>query len=256
VAGRSFTSVDTPTTRRVVIVNELLASRYYGGHAVGRRMRDSSGTDLEIVGVVSASRRLSLQEQPAPVVFYPLEQLPAQRVVLVARTAGDPARVSETVRRTLIGIDADIAVFRTVSLEAHLAEALAANRLTAALVGVCGVMALLLAVVGVYGIVAYAVARRTREIGVRVALGAGPAQIFRLLIGEGGRIVAVGIAGGAIAALAGTRLLVSMLYGVSATDPLTFLSVPAILAVVAVVASSLPALRALRLNPVVALRQD
>lgn len=256
IAGRPFTAVDTSTTRPVVVINELLANRYYGGQAVGRRMRDSSGTDLEIVGVVRASRRLSLQEPPKPVVFYPLEQQPVRRVILVARTAGDPARLIEAVRRTIVEGDRDVAVFRTVTLEAQLAEALAANRLTVALVGACGLMALLLAVVGVYAVVAYSVARRTREIGVRVALGARPGQIFRLVIGKGGRIVALGITGGALAALAATRLLVTMLYGVSATDTITFLTVPAALALVAVLASCLPALRALRLNPMVALRQE
>jgi len=256
VAGRLFGRSDTATSPRVVVVNELLANRYYGGQAVGRRIRDSAGTDLEIVGVVRASRRLSLQEPPAPVVFYSLEQQPTRRVILVARTAGDPARAMETVRQAIVAHDRDAAAFRTVTLEAHLAEALAANRLTAALVGTCGLMAVLLAIVGVYGVVAFAVARRTREIGVRVALGASPAQIFRLVIGEGGGIVLLGIAAGAVAAVGASRLLGSMLYGVSATDPATFLMVPGMLAAVAVAASCLPAARAVRMNPVAALRHD
>jgi predicted permease len=256
VAGRLFGRADTATSPRVVVVNELLANRYYGGQAVGRRIRDSAGTDLEIVGVVRASRRLSLQEPPTPVVFYPLEQQPTRRVILAARTAGDPARAMETVRQAIIAHDRDAAAFRTVTLEAHLAEALAANRLTAALVGTCGLMAVLLAIVGVYGVVAFAVARRTREIGVRVALGASPGQIFRLVIGEGGGIVLLGIATGAVAAVGASRLLGSMLYGVSATDPATFLLVPGLLAAVAVAASCLPAARAVRMNPVAALRHD
>jgi ABC-type antimicrobial peptide transport system permease subunit len=117
-------------------------------------------------------------------------------------------------------------------------------------------MAVLLAIVGVYGVVAFAVARRTREIGVRVALGASPGQIFRLVIGEGGGIVLLGIATGAVAAVGASRLLGSMLYGVSATDPATFLLVPGLLAAVAVAASCLPAARAVRMNPVAALRHD
>ena len=177
-------------------------------------------------------------------------------MVIVARTAGNPAGMADSVRRAIMETDREAAVFRTVTLDSHLAEALATNRLTVALVGTCGVMALLLAMVGVYGIVAYAVARRTREIGVRVALGASPGQIFRLILSEGGRVVAVGVALGAAAAVVGTRLLASMLYGVSATDPLTFTLVPAALAAVALLASSLPALRAVRLSPVVALRQE
>jgi ABC-type antimicrobial peptide transport system permease subunit len=164
--------------------------------------------------------------------------------------------VKDTVRRTIITADPEAAVFRTVTLEDHLAEALATNRLTVALVGTCGAMALLLAMVGVYGIVAYSVARRTREIGVRVALGARPGQIFGLIVREGGRVVALGLVTGLLAASAGTQLLGSMLYGVSATDPLTFVAVPIALAMVALLASCLPALRALRLNPVAALRQE
>jgi putative ABC transport system permease protein len=256
IAGRPFGVTDTATTKRVAVVNELLADLYFGGNAVGRSLRDSSGTPLEIIGVVRASRRLSLQEPPKPVVFYPLEQAPAPRAIVVARTVGDAARVKDTVRRTIITADPEAAVFRTVTLEDHLAEALATNRLTVALVGTCGAMALLLAMVGVYGIVAYSVARRTREIGVRVALGARPGQIFGLIVREGGRVVALGLVTGLLAASAGTQLLGSMLYGVSATDPLTFVAVPIALAMVALLASCLPALRALRLNPVAALRQE
>jgi predicted permease len=255
-AGRTFGSADTKSGRPVVIVNDLLADRYFGGHAVGRRLRDGGGTELEIVGVVRASRRLSLQEPPKPVVFYPLEQVPAPRALLVARTAGDPAGLADPIRRTITEMDREVAVFRTVTLEAHLAEALATNRLTAALVGACGLMALVLALVGIYGIVAYSVARRTREIGVRVALGAQPRQIFRLIVSEGGKVVALGVIAGVIAAAAGMRLLGSMLYAVSATDPVTFAAVPAALGVVALLAGCLPAWRALRLNPIVALRQE
>ncbi len=256
IAGRTFDRTDTRQSAPVVIVNELLADRYFGGNAVGRHLRDSGSTELEIVGVVRASRRLSLQEPPKPVVFYPIEQVPARTMVIVARTAANPAGVADAVRRTIKDTDREAAVFRVVTLESHLGEALATNRLTVALVGTCGVLALLLAMVGVYGIVAYSVARRTREIGVRVALGARPGQIFRLIVSEGGRVVGVGVALGAVAAVAGTRLLGSMLYGVSATDPLTFALVPIALALAALLASCLPALRAVRLSPVVALRQE
>jgi predicted permease len=256
IAGRSFDRSDSENGAPVAIVNELLADRFFGGSAVGRHVREFNGRNLEIVGVVRASRRLSLQDPPKPVVFYPIQQAPGRTAVIVARTAGSPSGVADAVRRSITDTDPETAVFRTVTLESHLAEALATNRLTVALVGVCGAMALLLAMVGVYGIVAYSVARRTREIGVRVALGASPGQIFRLIVSEGGRVVIAGVVVGAVAAVAGTRLLGSMLYGVSSTDPVTFILVPGLLAVVALLASCLPALRALRLNPVVALRQE
>jgi len=143
-----------------------------------------------------------------------------------------------------------------VTLEAHLEEALAGNRLTVTLVTMCGVLALALALVGVYGIVAYAVVRRTREIGVRVALGATPWQVLRLLLIENGNIVALGLAIGLGAAMAATRLLGSMLYAISPTDAATYGTVLATVGLVAAAACVVPASRALRVDPVAALRQD
>lgn len=256
VSGRVFDASDTASGAPVAVVNDVLAARYFRGDAVGRRMRDSSGTLLQIIGVVHAWPQPTAREPPTPVVFYPLEQRYIRRVVLVARTAADPLTLADSVRRLIASVDRDAAVFATTTLEARLAEALAADRLTTALVASCGAIALILAIVGVYGVVAYAVVRRTREIGVRIALGATPLDILRLLMGEGGRVVLMGVAGGVFAALLLTRVLASVLYGVSATDPATFTVVPAVLAVVAFLASCVPARRALRVNPVSALREE
>ncbi len=239
----------------LIVVNDVLADRYFGGRAVGRRMQ-MGNTELEIIGVVRAQRRSGLQDPPTPVVFHQLERDFIARVTLVAKTSGDPLRLAETIRRTAAAVDRDVAIFRTITLEAHLAEAVSANRLTAVLVATCGAMAFALAVVGVYGIVAYAVVRRTREIGVRVALGARPGQVLGLLVREGGRVIAVGVALGVAAALASTRLLESMLYGIGATDPATFFVVPLVVTGAAMLASCVPALRALRISPVAALRHD
>jgi putative ABC transport system permease protein len=156
----------------------------------------------------------------------------------------------------MVPVNRDVAVFRTRTLSQHLEEALAANRLTVALVASCGVMALVLALVGLYGVVSYTVVRRTREIGVRVALGASPSQVLRLLVAENGSVVAIGLASGAAAALAATRLLESMLYGVSASDIGTYAAVMGTVAAVSVFASVVPASRALRVDPVSALRRD
>ena len=240
----------------MAVVNHVLAERYYGGNAVGRMIRDSHGRELEIVGVVRADRRLDLQDPSLPVVFYLLDQQVVSRLTLVARTGTDPARLADTVRRTMIPVNRDVAVFRTVTLSEHLEEALAANRLTVALVAACGVMALTLALVGLYGVVSYTVVRRTREIGVRMALGATPSQVLRLLLAENGSVVAIGLASGAAAALVITRLLESMFYGISATDIVTYAGVMGIVGAVAVIASVLPASRALRVDPVSALRTD
>jgi len=256
VQGRLFESSDAPNAP-VVVVNDVLANRYFGGQAVGRRLVTVSGkVELEIIGVVAVQRRSGLQDLPDPVVFYRLGRDLPRRAFLVVRTAGDPAQYAETVRRRATAVDRNVAVFRTMTLEDHLAEAVAANRLTVALVTFCGLMAFVLAAVGVYGIVAFAVERRTREIGIRVALGAQPVQVLALLAREGGRVILAGVVLGLVSAWASTRLLTSMLYGISATDPATFLMVPAAVAVIALVASCVPAARALGINPVAALRHE
>jgi putative ABC transport system permease protein len=255
IRGRLFEDADR-SGRLVAVVNHTLAERYFGGDAVGRQLVDSGGRQLEIIGVVGANRRFDLQDPPAPVVFYLLDHQFTARMMLVARTAGDAALLADTVRRTIAAVNPDAAVFRTVTLDAHLEEALAANRLTVALVVACGLMALTLALIGVYGVVAYSVARRRREIGVRVALGATRWQILRPLLTEHGTVVCLGLAVGIVAALSVTRLLGSMLYGISATHPGTYALVIAIVGAVAALASVLPASRALRVNPVAALRQD
>ena len=252
--GRLFQSSDVGRVP-LVVVNDVLADRYFGGRAVGRRMQWGK-TELEIIGVVRAQRRSGLQDPPTPVVFHQLERDFIPRVTLVAKTAGDPLRLAETIRRTATAVDRDVAIFRTITLEAHLAEAVTGNRLTVVLVATCGVMAFALAVVGVYGIVAFAVVRRTREIGVRVALGARPIQVLALLVREGGRVIAIGVGLGVAAGLASTRLLESMLYGVGATDPATFVFVPVAVTGAAMLASCVPAVRALRISPVAALRHE
>ena len=254
--GRLFESSDAPNAP-VVVVNDVLANRYFGGQAVGRRIMTVSGkVELEIIGVVAVQRRSGLQDLPDPVVFYQLGRDIPRRAFLVVRTPGDPAQYAETIRRRATAVDRSVAVFRTMTLEDHLAEAVAANRLTVALVTFCGLMAFVLAAVGVYGIVAYAVERRTREIGIRVALGARPGQVLALLAREGGRVILAGVVIGLVAAWGATRLLTSMLYGISATDPATFLVVPAAVSAIALVASCVPAARALGINPVAALRHE
>lgn len=254
-SGRGFDETDRGG-RLVAVINHVLANRYFQGDPVGQVIRDSRGRQLEVVGVVRADRRLDLQDPSLPVVFYLLDQQVARRMTLIAETAGNPALLTDTVRRAMLPVNRDVAVFRTVTLESHLEEALVTNRITVALVSACGAMALVLAVVGVYGVVSYAVVRRRREIGVRVALGATPWQVLRLLVAENGGIVIIGLAAGTLAAFGASRLLASMLYGVNATDPATYAAVMLVVGGVAVAASLLPAGRALRVDPMAALRQE
>jgi predicted lysophospholipase L1 biosynthesis ABC-type transport system permease subunit len=217
---------------------------------------DSLTTDLEIVGVVGSGANLTVHDPPVPIVYYAVSQAYRPRLTVLARTAVDPATLLEPVRSALVGLRADAAVYRMTTLEEHLAEAFATDRLSAALVTVCGALATLLAAVGVYGVMAYAVVRRRREIAVRVALGAAPRQIVRLIFSDGVGLTAAGALLGLVAAVAGTRLLASMLYGVSPTDAVTFVSVPLLLALLTGLAAVVPVRRALRLEPMSVLRQD
>jgi predicted permease len=252
VAGRGFEPRDNATSARVAVVNELFARRFFGGRAVGRQITDSGDRRLTIVGVVRSVKFRT----DVPFVYYPLAQMHTPRVALVARADGDALALADTVRRAVLEIDRDATIYRVGTLEAHLAETMAGDRLTATLVAWCAGLALVLALVGIYGVVSYAVGRRTREIGVRVALGAGPVQIVRLVLEEGIRVLALGITVGIAAALAAARLLESLLFGVSSSDTPTFALVAGALGLVAMMAAALPARRALTVNPVSVLRQD
>jgi predicted permease len=254
--GRTFDSRDTATSPPVAMVNEVLAERYFGGRAVGRWIRDARDQRMEIIGVVRTGKHRSVQELPLPVVYYPLAQSYVPRVTLIARTSGDPSNYADTIRRTLQESNRTFAVFRVMTLEAHLSEALGGERLTAALVSAAGGMALALAIVGVYGVIAYGVVRRRKEIGVRVALGARPLDVIRLVVSEGVRVTLVGIIAGGVAALGATQLLASILFRVSPWDTATFAGAAALLAAVAFLAAWMPAQRAVHLDPVIVLRQE
>lgn len=252
--GRGFEGSDRAGSRPVAVVNELLARTYFGGRALGRRMTDSSGTELTIIGVVRTGKYRSVQEPERPVVYYPLAQVYGARRRMIVRTEGDPAVLVGAVRRALMAVDRDVAISRVITLESHLEEALADSRLTATLVTACGALALLLSLVGVYGLVSYAVGRRAREIGLRIALGARPVDIVRLVVSEGSRIILSGVVCGLIGALLTTRLLQSLLFGVSTLDTGTFVAVTAGLTIAALAAAALPARKALRVDPIAALR--
>lgn len=255
LAGRIFDARDDRRGTRVVMVNAMLADRYFGGRAVGKRMTDSSGVTLEVVGVVRTGKYLTVKES-VPTVYYPLEQAPESRMSLIARTTGDPMQLAAAVRATMTAEGPAAAVYRVRTLESHISEALAGERLMASLVATCGGIALLLALVGVYGIVSYAVGIRTREIGLRVALGAAPITIVRLVLSEGIRVLVAGLLIGLAAAAIAARLLQNMLYGVGSLDVTTFGGVMLALAAATIMAASLPARRALAVDPIVALRDE
>jgi predicted permease len=254
--GRTFTTGDTDTSERVVVVNETLARRFFGGAAVGKRLTDSGDTALRIVGVVGDVKHITVVEPPPPMVYYPLTQEPLRRMTMVVRTATAPEALGETARRELRALNGEVAVFATRTLRTHVQEALTSERLTASLVSVCGLLALLLAVVGLYGAIAYLVTRRTREIGVRMALGASPDRVLLLVVGQGLRIAGAGIAAGLVCAALIARSAPLALYGVTPLDPRTYLAVMLLLTLTAALAAYVPARRAVRIDPARALSQD
>ena len=255
VDGRLFEARDDRRAIPVAVVNALFAERYFNGAAVGRRITDSSDAPLEIIGVVRTGKYRTVHES-VPVVYYPLAQAPRPAMTLVVRSAGNPMGLAGAIREAMTAERADVAVHNVRSLEMHIAEALGGERLLASLVATCGGLALLLALIGVYGVVSYAVGMRTQEIGLRVALGAAPAAIVRLVLREGMRVLSVGLLIGLAVAAATARLLQSMLYGVTPFDPATFAAVIGALAAATILAASLPARRALAVDPMRALREN
>ncbi|HET7218487.1 MAG TPA: ABC transporter permease [Vicinamibacterales bacterium] len=257
-AGRAFDSRDRAGSAPVVIVNDSLASRFFAGDALGKHLTDSSGRTMEIVGVVQSHKYLTVQEPPVATVYYPLAQEHRPSMTLAARTDGEATALVDPIRRAIAALNPNVPVYRAMTLRAQMDESIAADRLTASLVSVCGGMALLLATLGVYGVIAYAVVRRSREIGIRVALGARPRDVVRLIVREGLSVTGVGMGLGLVAAAAAARGLAYLtpLYGVGPMDPLTYAAVPALLVAVALLAALPPTHRALRLDPNMVLRQE
>ncbi len=261
VHGRTFTDADGPDAPPVVIVNELLARRYWpDSDPVGKRIRFGDNDPTEpwttVVGVVGNIRHDSLAAPLRPGVYVPYAQLPHGNVRLVVRTAGDPLALAAPVRAAIWALDPDLPVVDEMTLARVVARSVWQSRLYSWLFGIFGGVALLLAATGVYGVVAYAVSRRTREIGIRMALGASRRDVGRLIVGQGARLAALGLALGLAAAYALTPVLASLLFGVAATDPATFAGATAGLLAVALGAAWLPARRAARLDPAVALRAE
>jgi putative ABC transport system permease protein len=249
------------------VVNRTLARQVWpGGDAIGQRILMGGGaTDSvwrTIVGVVGDVRHRGLDAEPRPEIYLPYAQFPAgtgtpQRTFrLVLRSEGDPVQLTGVLRAAVAELDPDLPVAEIQTMEEALGAWAAERRLTLMLVGGFALLALALGAVGVYGVMAHLVVQRTREIGIRIALGALPREILRLVLSEGAWLAGLGIAAGLAGALMATRLLASLLFGVGPTDPATFVATAAALAIVAGVASLLPALRAVRTDPMDALRSE
>lgn len=256
--GREFTPQDTAGAPRVVIINEATARRYWPGQeAVGKRLKYGNVDQFaEIVGVARDSRAKSLIEDPRPTIYVPLHQNYVPDLTLHVRTATDAQTLLFAVRREVRALDAQLPVYNLGTLAEQKDGLLYAERLAALLLTLFGLLALLLAAVGIYGVLSYAVTERTREIGIRLALGAQPRSLLKLVVGQGMILVLIGLVIGVGAAFALTRLIEKLLFGVSATDPLTFVLIPLLLAGVALLACWIPARRAMKVDPLIALRYE
>ena len=257
VRGRNFDAADRPDTKPVVVISETMARRFWtDGDAVGRLVRRRDDPSWLVVGVASDAKVRTLGESPRNMIYLPYSQRFTPSLTVVARTSIDPERTALALLTAGRELDPDLWVLETKTMDRHLALMRLPQQLSAFVLSAFGVLALALAAVGLYGVVSYGVARRTREIGIRKALGADGPRVVRLLVAGGLKLVVLGGALGLALAVVATRLLGGLLFEIDALDPLTFVGVPLVLGVAALFAAYLPARRASRVSPVVALRTD
>jgi predicted permease len=259
IAGRDFDDRDKDGAKRVVIVNQAFVHQMLGGEdPIGKRFRYGSSSTRwnEIVGVVEDGKYHSLGESPSPAVFTPIEQTVGLSTTIVARSSMPEQDVVALLRRAVLEIDPSIAVTDAGSVTDQLGLALLPAKIAALVLSAFGLLALVLTATGVYGVMAYAVSRRTQEIGIRMAIGAAPMQIVRLLFSRAGVSLGIGLAAGIAMALAGGRFFSQVLYGVRANDPLTFMLAILMMTMIAMAACWFPARRAMAVDPVTALRTE
>lgn len=260
LSGRFLDRADVEEERDVVVVDRLMAEELWPGRsAVGEQLGlDLFGNQrfMEVVGVVDHMRHESLTEEGRETIYFPHHVFPFTQMTVAVRTAGDPAAMMAPIRSRVSDLDPDLPLYAEKTMAGYVEEARAATRFTMTLIAVFAAVALALASVGLYGVIAYSVRQRTQEIGIRMAFGAERNDIFRLVVGRGMLLITAGLALGVIIALALTRILSSLLYGVAATDPLTYAAISLVLAAVALLACWLPAQRAARVDPMESLREE
>jgi putative ABC transport system permease protein len=261
--GRDFDERDDLQSNPVVMINETLAKRYFPNqNPLGKRINPSFATDprgplmREIVGVVSSIKHSSLSAELQPELYVAYKQNARPTAMLVVRTSNDPTNLISSIRNEVQGLDNTLAIYSVRTLEEYLSASVAQPRFNTLLLGIFAAVALILTTVGLYGVMSYTVTQRTHELGIRMALGAKPADVLKLILRQGMGLTLLGIVFGLAGAFALTRVAESLLFGVSATDPLTFLMVSAFLLGVAMIACLVPARRATRVDPMVALRYE
>jgi len=254
--GRSFTRQDDEAGPPVIIVNQRMAQHFWPNESALGKTVETAGKERQVVGVVETGKVRSLGEAPTDVMYLPLRERFSTNVTIVARTSGDPSAVLQNIRQIVRNADAEMPIFDVRTMEDHMGVALLPARLGGTVLGLFGVLGLILAAVGIYGVMAYSVAQRTRELGIRVALGADREGVVRLVLGEGMRLTVIGAVLGLVAAGGAAQLLKGLLYNVNPLDPVSFTLVPAILVSVAALAVYLPARRAARVDPIRALKTE
>ncbi|MFP5264641.1 MAG: ABC transporter permease [Blastocatellia bacterium] len=261
--GRAFTEEDATDAPRVVVINDSFARRFFPNEdPVGRRIildltiSNAAPVAREIVGVAGDVRDLGLDAEPGPEVYAPYLQEPVPYMAIMVKAKADPAALGPAVRGEVLAIDKDQPISSIQGMEQVIKDSVAGRRFNMTLFAIFAAVALLLAAVGIYGVMAYSVTRRTHEIGIRMALGASSSDVLRLVLGQGMTLALIGMAAGLAASAALTRVMSSLLYEVSATDPLTFAVITLLLAGVALMACYIPARRAMKVDPMVALRYE
>ncbi len=257
VSGQGFDERDFKDHRLVLMINQGLARAYWPGeNPVGKYLYISADTKLEVIGVVGDVHNESLSSRPSPAIYAPMSLMSRAKLDLFVRTAGDPLVLAGMVRRTIHEVEPEQPIQEMAPLEQVVHDNMASPRFFAIVMGFFGAVALLLAATGVFAVLSYTVRQRTNEIGIRMALGAERQDVLKLVIGQGLKLTFVGVTIGISAALVLTRFLSSLLYGVKPTDPVTFIAAPLVLTAVALLASYIPARRATKVDPMVALRYE
>lgn len=263
MSGRDFTKRDTAQSQKVAVINQTLARRFFGdADPLGRRLtfgrvQEGKPPDIEVVGVVRDSKHAEMRDEAQPFVYTPWTQAPRTgQLTFYVRTAQPPAAIVPALRQTVARIDANLPLYDVQTLEAQIATSLGGERLLALLSSAFGTLAALLAAVGMYGVISYSVERRTQEIGIRKALGAQDGDVLKMIVGQGMKLAAAGVALGLVGAFSVTRLMGSLLFGVGTGDPVTFAAAAILLALVAFFACYIPARRATKVDPMIALRYE
>src|SRR5262249_25938962 len=256
--GRPFLSLDTEGSLPVAIIDEKLRSMYWPEQdPIGKRLRlDADGPWLTVVGVVPNVKNRKLNETVMPYIYRPDAQWVRGEQMVVVRTANDPEAIVPAIRKQVAALDASLPLSQVMTIEQAMARSLVTTKLTNWLLAMFALVALLLAVIGTYGVISLNVGLRTNEFGIRLALGAQTSSVLRLVLGQGLRLGAIALVLGLVAAFALTRLMTSLLFGLTATDPRTFVVVGILLLLVALLACYLPARRATKVDPLVALRHE